>query len=68
MDHQIKQIVEESYTYKSFEERGYDEEVPMLSFSMEDLSSVLKGVVHVCADMCDDLKDRKKLIAFAHGL
>ena len=62
MDNQIKDIIDIKYTQKTYMERGYDEEVPLISFAPEDLASVIKGIVHVCADMVDDPLNRAEIL------
>jgi nitrogen-specific signal transduction histidine kinase len=68
MDNRIKDIVETKYTVKSYMERGYDEEIPLISFAPEDLASVIKGVIHVCAEMVSTADDEQKLLKFAEGI
>jgi len=48
MNHAIKDVIETKYTVKTFQERGYDEEVPIIGFAVEDLETVIKSVVHAC--------------------
>ena len=61
MQNQIKDIINNKYTEKSFKEIGYDEEIPLISFSPEDLSSVIKAVLHVAADLCVYPEDQHKI-------
>lgn len=68
MDSRIKDIVETKYTAKTYLERGYDEEVPLISFAPEDLASVIKGIIHVCAGMVSTPEDEQKLLKFAEGI
>lgn len=68
MDSRIKDIVETKYTAKTYLERGYDEEVPLISFAPEDLASVIKGIIHVCAGMVSTPDDEQKLLKFAEGI
>lgn len=68
MDSRVKDIIETKYTSKSYMERGYDEEIPLISFAPEDLASVIKGVIHVCAGMVSTADDEEKLLKFAEGI
>ena len=50
MNHMIKDFIDQKYTVKTFQERGYDEEVPIIGFAQDDLETVIKTVVQACAD------------------
>ena len=68
MQNQIKDIIETKYTEKTFKEVGYDEELPLISFSPEDLASVINAVLHVAADMCFSELDRLRILNYAKGI
>ena len=68
MQNQIKDIIETKYTEKTFKEVGYDEELPLISFSPEDLASVINAVLHVAADMCSSELDRLRILNYAKGI
>ena len=68
MQNQIKDIIETKYTEKTFKEVGYDEELPLISFTPEDLASVIKAVLQVSADMCDSEIDRLRILNYAKGI
>lgn len=68
MQNQIKDIIETKYTEKTFKEVGYDEELPLISFTPEDLASVIKAVLQVSADMCDSEVDRLRILNYAKGI
>lgn len=68
MQNLIKDIIETKYTEKTYKEVGYDEEIPLISFAPEDLASVIKGVLHVAADMCSSELDRLRILNFAEGI
>ena len=68
MQNQIKDIINTQYTEKSFKEIGYDEEIPLISFSPEDLSSVIKAVLHVAAEMCNSEEDALNILNYAKGI
>mgnify|MGYP003352339564 CR=1 FL=1 len=68
MQNQIKDIINNKYTEKSFKEIGYDEEIPLISFSPEDLSSVIKAVLHVAADLCENEDDCLRILDFSRGI
>jgi len=58
MNHLIKDVIDQKYTVKTFQERGYDEEVPIIGFVQEDLETVIKTVVQACADRITNSDDR----------
>lgn len=62
MNHQIKDFIDQKYTTKSYQERGYDEEVPIIGFCQEDLETVIKTVVQACADRVNSPKDREAVL------
>lgn len=62
MNHMIKDVIEQKYTTKSFQERGYDEEVPIIGFCQEDLETVIKTVVQACADRVRSSDDREAVL------
>jgi hypothetical protein len=62
MNHAIKDVIESKYTVKTFQERGYDEEVPIIGFAVEDLETVIKTVVQACADRINNPKDREAVL------
>jgi hypothetical protein len=63
MNHAIKDVIESKYTVKTFQERGYDEEVPIIGFAVEDLETVIKSVVLACADRVNNSEDRKAVLS-----
>lgn len=63
MNYMIKNVIESKYTTKSFEERGYDDEVQILGFCKEDLEAVIKTVVLTCADKVANPVDRKAILS-----
>ena len=65
MNHAIKDVIESKYTVKTFQERGYDEEVPIIGFAVEDLETVIKSVVHACAERVTNDAERKDILALA---
>jgi hypothetical protein len=62
MNHMIKDVIDQKYTVKSFQERGYDEEVPIIGFCPEDLETVIKTVVQACADRVKSSDDRESVL------
>ena len=68
MQNQIKDIINNKYTEKSFKEIGYDEEIPLISFSPEDLSAVIKAVLHVAADLCVFQEDQMRILNYSKGI
>ena len=68
MQNQIKDIINNKYTEKSFKEIGYDEEIPLISFSPEDLSAVIKAVLHVAADLCVYPEDQHRILNYSKGI
>jgi hypothetical protein len=68
MQSQIKEIIETKYTEKTFKEVGYDEELPLISFSPEDLASVINAVLHIAADMCESEIDHLRILNFSKGI
>ena len=62
MNHIIKDVIDQKYTVKSFQERGYDEEVPIIGFCPEDLETVIKTVVQACADQVKSSDDRESVL------
>jgi hypothetical protein len=65
MNHAIKDVIECKYTLKTFQERGYDEEVPIIGFAVEDLETVIKSVVHACAERVTNESERKDILSLA---
>jgi hypothetical protein len=65
MNHAIKDVIECKYTVKTFQERGYDEEVPIIGFAVEDLETVIKSVVLACADKVSDEEERRDILSLA---
>ena len=68
MQPMIRNIVDEKYTEKSVKQIGYDEELPLISFSPEDLASVINAIFHVAADMCSSELDRLRILNYANDL
>jgi hypothetical protein len=68
MQPMIKNIVEEKYTEKSYKQIGYDEELPLISFTPEDLSAVINAVFHVAANMCSSEIDRLRILNYASNI
>ena len=68
MQNQIKDIINNKYTEKSYKEIGYDEEIPLISFTPEDLSSVIKAVLHVAADLCVYPEDQSRILNYSKGI
>ena len=68
MQNQIKDIINTKYTEKTFKEVGYDEELPLISFSPEDLASVITAVLHIAADMCSSELDRLRILNYSKGI
>ena len=68
MQNQIKDIINNKYTEKSFKEIGYDEEIPLISFSPEDLSAVIKAVLHGAADLCVFQEDQMRILNYSKGI
>ena len=67
MQNQIKNLVEQSSKI-SWQPVGVDEEQPLISFKPEDLLFVIKAVLHVAADMCDNYYDSERIINYAQGI
>ena len=63
MNHLIKDFIDQKYTVKTFQERGYDEEVPIIGFCPDDLETVIKTVVQACADRVNNFEDRKAVLS-----
>ena len=63
MNHMIKDFIDQKYTVKTFQERGYDEEVPIIGFCPDDLETVIKTVVQACADRVNNSEDRKAVLS-----
>lgn len=63
MNHQIKDFIDQKYTVKTFQERGYDEEVPIIGFAQDDLETVIKTVVQTCADKVSNPIERDDILA-----
>jgi len=66
MNHMIKDFIDQKYTVKTFQERGYDEEVPIIGFAQDDLETVIKtvvqAVVQACADRVKNSDDRMAVL------
>jgi len=62
MNHLIKDVIDQKYTVKTFQERGYDEEVPIIGFAQDDLEAVIKTVVQACADRVRNSDDRMAVL------
>ena len=62
MNHLIKDFIDQKYTVKTYQERGYDEEVPIIGFCPDDLETVIKTVVQACADRVNSPKDREAVL------
>ena len=65
MNHLIKDFIDQKYTVKTYQERGYDEEVPIIGFCPDDLETVIKTVVRVCADRVSNVEERKQILSLA---
>ena len=59
MNHLIKDFIDQKYTVKTYQERGYDDEVPIIGFCPDDLETVIKTVVQACADRVNSPKIEK---------
>ena len=66
MNHAIKDVIESKYTVKTFQERGYDEEVPIIGFAVEDLETVIKSVVLAYAERVTDDRERRDILSLAN--
>ena len=67
MQYQIKNIIDTTYEEKTFKEVGYDEELPLISFSAEGLKSVITAILHVAADLCVYPEDAHRILHYARG-
>ena len=65
MNHAIKDVIESKYNVKTFQERGYDEEVPIIGFAVEDLETVIKSVVLACAERVTNDRERRDILSLA---
>lgn len=65
MNHAIKDVIEAKYTVKTFQERGYDEEVPIIGFAVDDLETVIKSVVLACAERVTNQAERQDILKLA---
>ena len=57
----MKEAVE-GYTVKTIQEIGYDDEVEIVGFSMEDLQKYTQKIIEICADMVKDPNDRQLIL------
>ena len=64
MQNQIKNLITESAKL-SWQPVGVDEEQQLISFKPEDLLSVIKAVLHVAADMCENYYDSERILSYA---
>jgi len=67
MQNQIKSLITESAKL-SWQPVGVDEEQQLISFKPEDLLFVIKAVLHVAADMCENYYDSERIINYAQGI
>ena len=67
MQNQIKSLINES-SKLSWQPVGVDEEQPLISFKPEDLLFVIKAVLHVDADMCENYYDSERILNYAKGI
>jgi len=67
MQNQIKSLINES-SKLSWQPVGVDEEQPLISFKPEDLLFVIKAVLHVAADMCENYYDSERILDYAKGI
>ena len=67
MQNQIKSLINES-SKLSWQPVGVDEEQPLISFKLEDLLFVIKAVLHVAADMCENYYDSERILDYAKGI
>jgi hypothetical protein len=58
----IKCILTETYTLKTTQDIGYDEEQEIIGFSMEDLSQFTDAIIRECADTALDSDSRKLIL------
>jgi hypothetical protein len=58
----IKCILTETYTLKTHQDVGYDEEQEIIGFNMEDLSSFTNAIVRECADKVLDSDNRNLIL------
>jgi len=58
----IKCILTETYTLKTTQDVGYDEEQEIIGFSMEDLSQFTNAIIRECADKVLDSDNRSLIL------
>jgi hypothetical protein len=68
MQNLIKDIIYTKVTEKSWQGVGVDEEQQLISFSPEDLNSVIKAVLHVAADLCVFNEDNMRIKKYAEEI
>jgi len=68
MQNQIKDIIDTKYTEKVWHGVGVDEEQQLISFSPEDLASVIKAVLLVAADLCVFQEDSMRITNYSKGI
>ena len=67
MQNQIKNLIAES-SKLIWQPVGVDEEQQLISLKPEDLLSVIKAVLHVAADMCENYYDSERILDYAKGI
>ena len=58
----IKCILTDTYTMKTYQDVGYDEEQEIIGFSIEDLSQFTNAIVRECANRVMDSDDRNMIL------
>jgi len=58
----VKCILTDTYTLKTHQEIGHDEEREIIGFSIEDLSKYTRAIVSECACMVRDSTDRNLIL------
>jgi len=67
MQNQIKSLITESAKL-SWQPVGVDEEQQLISFKPEDLMFVIKAVLLVAANMCENYYDSERILDYAEGI
>jgi hypothetical protein len=62
MNQVIKCILTETYTLKTTQDVGYDEEQEIIGFSIEDLSQFTNAIIRECADTALDSDSRNLIL------